>query len=390
MRRPSKPNNDGGVFPSGRQSDLIQACIGDDPLASWQRYRGLLGEAAANLGEQRLYPIVASRLPEDFLKSADGRALKRIRQAALLRAQVMEEHCRRLHRLCAPLRIEPVFLKGIALSRTIYRRPGVRISSDIDFYVPCQQALAVGDMAREEGWRLIWQAKVPGKRFDERVLKTRHSAGFVTPDGVEIDLHWVPRRALVQHPELIARFESDCRQSHGGDWAMRVPSPTWLLFETIDHGIYRNAVTPIRWIVDGVAILQEQGEAIDWPLLEEIAGRTKRSLILSTGLRTIAAYGAPVPEAVVERLERRRVSALERKAFALRFEPHRAIVGPLQEEAVHYFAEPGRASFAGLLGFPLHFLRNVYQINGPRDALRELLRKFRHRAPDGRGSPPQR
>jgi hypothetical protein len=215
--------------------------------------------------------------------------------------------------------IRPVLLKGLALQVRVYRDRAVRASSDIDIFVSRRNLAHTLAQVEEAGW-MRTEAR-PSTRDIEAIAATQTRLTYRMPAGVEVDMHWYPRQVLEFDGWAVSRFAETARdvQYRGRSW--RIPSDTWLMFETIEHGMTWNQVTPIRWLTDAIDLLQADETAVDWDELAELAERARLGFIFETALNVMAGYSDRVPAGVIDRLKGGRVSVAERLYTRCRLKP---------------------------------------------------------------------
>jgi len=95
-------------------------------------------------------------------------------------------------------------------------------------------------------------------------------------------------------------------------------SDTWLLIETLDHGLNANEVHPIRWVIDAVRLLAWQHAHIDWEMFVKIVARNKLHHAFYIGLQTVAKYSPHIPQSVLAALQNTRVSFLDKEELKAR------------------------------------------------------------------------
>jgi len=155
------------------------------PAASPERWNG----AVSKLGPHCVLPLLywkISSLPEDLRPPAE--IITQLRTAFLyssakqLRA---ETQLKELLKKFKDAHIRPLVLKGAALSRLVYPRPGLRPFSDIDLLVPAEEMEKAGEILTSSGYRCLCD------RFE--VYQDFKRDEVYTPpakNGITVELHW--------------------------------------------------------------------------------------------------------------------------------------------------------------------------------------------------------
>lgn len=300
-----------GAFPDGRVDHLIRAILAPDAVAGhWAAYAACLGSDRPNEGEARLFPLVARNLAGRLGGVAMAERLQkslawaRIRQtlSSRARAQIAE----RLGAAGIPL----LWTKGTALTAAVYAPEEPRISMDVDVILRWPDVERVTALADAAGW----VPKLAPPSFDESGALSGTELSYSIPGLVEVDFSWQPRMPFAFDPTLRDWL-----------WGRRDPAlaaqsadPTWLLLETLEHGLVANAVSPIRWVVDAVLLIRRCGSSIDWEMLADFAFRYRLVLPVRRGLETVRQYGADVPSHIRDRLEAHEPSPVETAEFDAR------------------------------------------------------------------------
>lgn len=351
--RPSRANGFGGVLPAGRLGDLVAAAAGGgDPVAAWRRYRAALGAATADGGELRLYPFVGRRLDAATLATADFAPIRAQRRIAHVRHELLFAAAGEVADLFAGTDIRPVFLKGLALQIGTFGDAVIRASSDIDLFVAPDMLAPCLALVEQAGW--IRKEERPRTNDPALIAVMRVKMTYRMPCGVQVDIHWVPREPLEFDRAMSSAFVEAVvvRPYRGRDWL--IPSDLWLLFETIEHGVTWNEVTPIRWLVDAMAIIGKPDACIDWTALCDLAERTRLTRIFDIGLGELRRHDAAVPLEAIERLARARPSLLERLYTRSKL----ARPSPLNTIGVstaHFFLRSPMPRRRRVIGFPAFY-----------------------------------
>jgi hypothetical protein len=320
MLRPSRSNGYGGVLPTGRLQPLVMAALGKgDPAAEWRHYLALLGTDRADEGERRLYPLAAPHLPDGALSADQLAPVRAQRRAALARREILFAAAAEIDDLLGRAKVGWALLKGLALQIRVYGERTVRASSDIDIYVAAGDIVPCLRAVEAAGW--IRTESRPRTRDAAIIASTQTRITFQMPSGVQADIHWCPRQVLEFDQPLIDEFTADLTERAYRSRRWRIPSDLWLLFETIEHGMAWNEVTPIRWLVDAVRLLDQEDAEVDWDRLCWLVQRTHLNLSFATALSAMRNYTDRVPQAAIERLAGSRTGLFETLYTRCRLSP---------------------------------------------------------------------
>ncbi len=169
--------------------------------------------------------------------------------------------------------IEPMLLKGAALTLLHYRDYGLRPMEDVDVLVRAEQWQPAIAALTDLGWR----PRVP---VTARRVAASHAMEFVGTADQRIDL---------------------------------------------------------RWIADAAMILRDASVVIDWDRLVELARRLRLVLPLRDALTYLEhALGIPVPHPVQAALRNTPVSLAERWEYRMRTRPASQVLGRLLEHRLRY------------------------------------------------------
>lgn len=243
----------------------ILACDGELEEA-WAHWKQNSDITKLDYSEQRLLPLLYERLRRRSISDPQMEILRGVYRFTWSK-NLIQFHA--IQKLLAGLHqsgIEPMLLKGAALTGAFYGDLGLRLMDDIDILVPPNQV----DDAIAMMHRLMYVHK---DSFRCRLLNrtefrsVTHSQPFVSPEGREVDLHWAIAREC-------------CRmEDHEGFWERSLPlnfqgmitrtlDPTDQLFHVCLHGAKWADPAPIRWIADAALILEKS--TIDWARLIDL------------------------------------------------------------------------------------------------------------------------
>lgn len=298
--------------PAGDDHLLVTAAVNHDErgLAAWHAVRPRFVLERADDERARLLPLLLQLFAEQGVTDPELPAMIRLRRLGKIRSMLVMWGAGEAIRALSAAGIEAMALKGSVLAVTVFDDPALRPMGDADLLVrpaDVPEAAAVLESLGHEGRGLR----------DRRYVVMRHGLGYTRSDGVAIDLHWMPHRALAL-PGLSRTFpqlpwEADLPADEWWERARAIevngapvlaPSPTDVLLHVLLHGALGGFGSRLRWVTDAGALLRVEGDAVDWDLLVAQAGRRQVSGTLADALRYLrAGQGLAVPRRVVDALD---------------------------------------------------------------------------------------
>lgn len=254
-----------------------------------------------------------------------------------------------------------MLLKGAALSASLYHRPELRPSSDIDILVhPADAGRAVVVLTEHgcrKGAHLLNARFFPDHYYETELFAT-------IPHQVRIDLHARPLRPLPYSVWLNdAEFWDDARAVALGPQSALIPSPENMLIHLAAHAAFHGG-TRLLWLYDLKRWADAYRDEINWTLFVDRCVRWQLTEAVLTALdRAAERLGPIVPAVVPTHLVRVHSSRAERRILAQA--PHDAsrpiahvftnlLCTPGLRRRIRYAAAllaPGRNHLAGLYPF---------------------------------------
>jgi hypothetical protein len=281
---------------------LLHALLGDGSAASSAASAWLDATALDRLneGRRRLLPLLRHRMHEWQLVHPAKPAIDRVHREFWLRDQRLHFQAGAVLRALAPLDAPVIVLKGLLLGRLYYPATVCRPAADIDLLVHPGHVQRVAAVLERLGY-----APEPGSCL--------HSRTYERADGSQVDLHWSPYHEAFARDLVYPLFGRLAPL----DWPespklYRLGHEDQLL-HTMAHGLRRNAVVPIRWVVDAVLQLRRCGAEMDWELFLREGARLEVTEVARRGTMVIEEI-APglVPSEVVQQLRGQHTRRAER------------------------------------------------------------------------------
>jgi hypothetical protein len=320
----------GWQFPSVTQELLLQAAL-QDPEAghrAWQLWRQQTGGGQLDSGVNRILPLVYRNLASHWREDRSLAGLQGVYRKTWsqnqLRFRTLADLLSRFH----DQGIEPMVLKGGALSVLAYRDFGVRPMTDLDLLVrreAAQQAIH---------WLRAWEWK-SSLDNPELLMDIRHGDEFVRADGQRVDLHWnvlqeccAPGSNNDFWRQAIACdiYGAPCKSLCAADQLLHV----------IVHGARWSLVQPVSWIADATVLIRAAGASLDWNRFVEQVSSRRLAAPVSDALEYLKArMGVDIPVSALHSLSRIQASFRERVEHRVKIRP-RPLVGTLPVLAFDY------------------------------------------------------
>jgi hypothetical protein len=149
-----------------------------------------------------------------------------------------------------------------------------------------------------------------------------------------------------------------------------------LLFEAIEHGLRWNEVTPVRWLVDAVSVIEAPHCSIDWDALMARIDRNRLTALFAIGLNTLARYTDAIPPAVLDRIRRQRPAWCERRHARLVLQEPRHWLQWFERAAWHYALRGPGSPVRRLITFPGYYWRRKLRRHAWHNLRGSILRRF--------------
>ncbi|MFC1452055.1 nucleotidyltransferase family protein, partial [Verrucomicrobiota bacterium] len=305
----------GDCWPTKQQELLLQAALleGPNAIAAWDEWKRGFEENVRRRDSYRLLPLVYRSLKALGIQGHELEQLKRVYKLIWYRNR-MQFHAvtpllERLHRSG----IRTMLLKGSSLVILYYGDLGVRTMTDTDILVREKDVREAMSLLSELGWNPF----ACRDRSLEESMPIRYDVHFENAHGQHIDLHWRPlswyRQVLVE--EIWDRTEA---LDYGGV-STEAPCPADQLSHILLHGVSWRESCSVHWVADAVTVVRSRASSLDWDRLVEQARRGKFALTVRHALTYLRdAFGAPVPDGVLNRVSGLPVSWKERADFRMR------------------------------------------------------------------------
>lgn len=303
-----------GVFPEGRLASLVLAAVQPEKSAEhWAKYVQETAETFPNEGEFRIFPFVAWNIRQNtkqpitdcWLLDADTWAQQQMDKNEALR--------HKLGALFTSADLQVAWTKGTAISRQYYPTIKERPSGDLDAICQWESVEKLMQLAGDNDWeKHIGPRKL---NMGARVMSPELSYDF-GKEGA-LDMQWQPRMPFTFDTAMVDHIFTTGKPLDAD--GMLYASATWLLMETIEHGLSYNKVHSIRWVVDALQMLKTDPEGVDWDAFVDMAARYRLGLIMVTGLKALQPFTDHIPDHVITSLKKQKTTGIMRDELAARF-----------------------------------------------------------------------
>jgi Uncharacterised nucleotidyltransferase len=286
---------DYGHAPGPVELSLLRCIVLGEPIPR-SVVELVTGTAATDAGISRLLPALRGHPDLGRLPGAARDRIAAGHRESTCRYLALKASLSLLLPRLAAAGIEVLLLKGFPLATLYYQSVGARPMVDLD--------LAVHPAHFGAARRAIEQAGLAtsAERRAAPPLPGGHAVAFRAEDGLELDLHAQVLHASRWAGADDAFWSGAVRLAIRGHRALTLCPADHLLHSCI-HGVQRNEVSPVRWIVDAACILR-RGE-IDWRRLVEQVGRHDCAGPVRAGLGYLCDQLAlPIPAQVLAELDR--------------------------------------------------------------------------------------
>lgn len=267
-----------------------------DALSFYKDWLRIVGFDKLDGGCFRLLPLLYKRFSEKGQPVPDLNKLKSAYRHALYRNSMLFHKAFEVLAELEKLGVPVVLLKGSALVAAYYEDVGARPMSDVDFLVQEKDVKKTLNLLYALGWK---NKEGPPLRGSVRHI---HSVDMLNGEGYGLDVHW---RAFYQCPwdgaDVVLWEQTEKVVFKGA--TIRILNPAQQILHNCAHGVRWNAVSPTRWIVDVIKILEKKAGFINWESLISEASARKISYTIHYGLSFLKSeFNADIPENVLVKL----------------------------------------------------------------------------------------
>lgn len=362
-----------GHAPSADEAALLRAALLRAPIPG-----KLLRHDPPTLdpGVARLLPLLHAH-PDLGAAPALGQRVAEERRRGAHRYFSLKTELRAVAAPLASAGIETLLLKGFPLATLYYDDVGQRPMSDLDVCVRPERLADAVALLLAGGYRR-YDPEAPDREppAESALGFTPHATSFTNDAGVELDLH---HHVLMcaGWPGADDGFWTDAQPFHLADRSVLTLDPADHLLHVCLHGVVRNPVSPVRWVVDAARLIERAPGGLDWQRLEARARAFDCRGPLLAALRYLKEeHGCPIPPAALEGLAKVPFSAASDRWFRIvgRREPpetglRRRIGRLILDYRRHGRGGGNRASPVGLL----RYFMTKWRIEGYRQLPREII-----------------
>lgn len=302
---------------------MLRACISPGPEAvdAFLKWKSLAYINCSDPGSYRLFPLLYRNLlshgVDDPLMNIFSWVYIKTRENNGVLYGRLSKLIAELNRLGMPV----ILHKGVALALLYYPDYGLRPMMDADMLVPMNRVREAIGIITGLGWmssitplkgfsdmkllsRFGWtpRERTPGD-FSDEYFSVRHGQDFTNPDVFTIDLHWHLLHGY-NPPDADAKFWTGARNISVEGFPALALDPADQLLQVCSHGVVWNSVPPIRWVADAAAIVNKEGEGLDWERLIAATRKHGKVLPVREALRYLNRFiESHVPQIILQKLD---------------------------------------------------------------------------------------
>lgn len=278
--------------------------------AKWELCRPTLLLEEMNIGEQRLLPMVHARLTEAGVEDAWLPRFRGVYRNAWVVNQRVFQVLPTAVGILRDAGIPCLVAKGAALAHIAYAEPTFRPMEDFDLLIPENQIYPALDAFQAAGWN-----PRHGKRPLPRHLHLTHSVDLDPGSGVHLDLHW-HLLAWALYPGADQHWWEGRESFELRGQTYETLAWTDHLLQCLVHGMHRNPVATLRWVLDAAHLLRRP-ERLDWERFLRLTFQLRQGLLVRETLAYLdREFQLPVPAEVSAALAQPRYTRRDHERFA--------------------------------------------------------------------------
>lgn len=363
--------------PTFAQEQLLKAALfsGETAIDAWQTWQKNADLKSLDEGSARLLALLYKNLSSLGVKHPLMEEVKQLYDRTWMKNQYAVYQLANLLKAFQSAGIEALLLKGMALTLFYYQDFGVRSMNDYDLVVKANQVKEAIEVLAKMGW--------DGEDEDPlQKMKVVHASAFRNAKGQHLDLHWHIMHECCTTAADNA-FWSDAVIKDVRELPVRILSPAHQLIHVCVHGAKWDAIPPIRWVADAMAVLALAGDKLNWEDLMSFALEYRLTYPLKETLQYLSeTFNAPIPADIISRLGGIPISSVEKYEFHYRNENyHHKPFGYLPVMWFdHVRRSAGENKAVKVLGF-LKYLKEYWGLNSiwqmPLKGIEMSRRRFR-------------
>lgn len=362
-----------GYAPSADETALLRAVLRGAPLPA----KLLCGDPPRlDPGVARLLPLLHAH-PDLAAAPALRQRVADERRRSARRYFSLKAELRAIVALLGSAGIQALLLKGFPLATLYYDDVGQRPMADLDVCVRPERFADAVALLLAGGFRRYDPEAPDREPAAEAALGfAAHATSFINDAGVELDLH--------HHVLMCAGWNgaddglwADAQPFRLADRSVLTLDPADHLLHVCLHGIVRNPVSPVRWVVDAAHLIDRAPGGLDWQRIHARARAFDCRGPLLAALRYLREeHGCGIPRDALDELARVPFSAVSDRWFCIagRREPpetglRRRVARLILEYRRHGRGGRRRASPLGLV----RYFMTKWRIKGYRQLPKEIL-----------------
>jgi hypothetical protein len=300
----------GYVWPTPEQQWMLRAAIlpGQAGRDAWQNWIATADIDHLDAGSFRMIPLLYRNLKRIGIEHELLGRFRGIHHRAWYENQMALHKLSQLLRTFHEADVPTLILKGAALALLYYKDLGLRPMADLDVLVPVNKAADVIGRLRDAGWRSV--EALPRRITEDYLLAVKACNMIRNESDPKLDLHWHVFQECLEPESDLDLWERSV-PVRCGEVASRALSPADQFLHTCAHAMEWNAIAPMRWVSDAMAVLSAVPD-FDWDRVLHQAGRRRLVLTLQSMLPYLRRLvDAPIPDPVMEQLQNLPVTPIE-------------------------------------------------------------------------------
>jgi hypothetical protein len=296
-------------LPSPAETLLLQAALLPGPAAieAWREWQRLVDFDDIDLGSRRLLPLLFDNLTQLGVQDPILAKYQGLKKLHWYHNRLLFHQLEPILEAFAAAQLPAMPVKGCALNLLGYFLPGQRPMTDLDIVVPQARAFDAAAILEQLGWQLDSSQNQPLSPAEVRF--TAHGK-FAKGKVLVVELHWESPTQFLRGPAPDDAWQRSLPASFQGH-PCRVLNPADQLLHVCAHGAPANAIAPIRWAADALALVRAGN--IDWPDFLNQAKRHRLVPFVRDHLRFLAEkLAAPIPAETLDALDAVKIDSFER------------------------------------------------------------------------------
>lgn len=313
--------HEGTSLPTKIQEELLNIIFLSEKerqLEEWQAFASKHSLYSFEAGAYRILPYLYKLLTAQNQPIAEADLLKGIWKKTYVENALKSKDLINIVKKLNAANIEVVLLKGLANAVQLYGDLGSRPMADIDILISESDLQASHQILTEEGF-------ITNDKLSSDHMRFSYASTYRHNTGGMLDLHWRPCEIFSNKDFAVSDLGAFSEISFAG-YKFKSLSPTVNLFCTIIHGVEWNHLSPVRWVLDALLLIEKFAPEISWAKLLRLAEKYGALAILATGLKYLTKYNqAFLPKCPLKLQQEVEIDHLGESLMKIRLRPRHII-----------------------------------------------------------------